>query len=205
MGFLTPAPPPMDVASWKTKPHLEKIKPLAQDWAVNGFGSPWALPLLYFVKLVVFALGGFGSFSDWWTQPIVWEKVVAFCVLWEFLGLGSGSGPLTFRFNPPIGGPLYWLRPGCLRMPPFGDWVPFTKGSRRTMVDVVLALGVYASLILLVVSHGKAINDPDAVAVYGNVSAGQLQPWAVAVALAFMGLLGLRDKVPFMQLRPDVF
>jgi hypothetical protein len=218
MGFLTPAPPPMDVGTWKTKPHLEKIKPLAQDWAVNGFGSPHVLPLLYFVKLIVFAVGGFaligattpglgglGDFGDWWTEPIVWEKVVVFCVLWEFLGLGSGSGPLTFRFNPPIGGPLYWLRPGCMRLPPFPDHVPLTKGTTRTWFDVLLALGVYGGLGYLLFSNGEPITDPDALAIFGNVQAGQLAPEAVAVAIGFMVLLGLRDKVSFMQLRPDVF
>ena len=38
----------------EAKPHLERIKPLAQDWAVNGFGTPDAVYLLYVVKLVVF-------------------------------------------------------------------------------------------------------------------------------------------------------
>ena len=59
MGFLTPTPPPFDLAEWRAKPHLSRIKPLAQDWAVNGFGTPEAVYLLYVVKLVVFALGGF--------------------------------------------------------------------------------------------------------------------------------------------------
>ena len=59
MGFLAPAPPPVDVKEWRTKPHLERIKPLAQDWAVNGFGTPTAIYLLYVVKLIVFSVGGF--------------------------------------------------------------------------------------------------------------------------------------------------
>src|SRR3954447_22227201 len=104
MGFLAPAPPPVDVNDWKTKPHLERIKPLAQDWAVNGFGTPTAVYLLYVFKLVVFALGGFllisaptsglgglGDFSEWWTEPIVFQKVVVWLVLWEAIGLGCGS------------------------------------------------------------------------------------------------------------------
>ena len=58
MGFLTPTPPPFDLEEWRAKPHLARIKPLAQDWAVNGFGTPDAVYLLYVVKLVVFAVGG---------------------------------------------------------------------------------------------------------------------------------------------------
>ena len=57
MGFLTPSPPPVDVAEWRTQPHLSRIKPLAQDWAVNGFGTPTAIYLLYALKLVVYTLG----------------------------------------------------------------------------------------------------------------------------------------------------
>ena len=218
MGFLTPADPPVDLAEWKTRPHLEKIKPLAQDWAVNGFGSPVILTFIYLFKIAIFAvggmaligattpgLGGLSNFSEWWAEPIVWQKVVIFNVLWEFLGIGSGSGPLTFRFMPPIGGPLYWLRPGCLRLPPFPNHVPLTKGTRRTLVDVALALGLYGSLGYLLFSSGETITNADALAVFGDVQAGQLDPAAVAVALGFMGLLGLRDKVTFMQTRPDVF
>ena len=42
----------------------------------------------------------------------MFQKVVVWLLLWEVLGLGCGSMPLTFRFLPPIGGILYWLRPG---------------------------------------------------------------------------------------------
>ena len=52
MGFISFTPPPFDLDEWKAKPHLERIKPLAQDWAVNGFGTPTAVYLLYIFKLV---------------------------------------------------------------------------------------------------------------------------------------------------------
>jgi len=41
MGFIAPAAPPVDIEEWKQLPHLERIKPLAQDWAVNGVGAPF--------------------------------------------------------------------------------------------------------------------------------------------------------------------
>src|SRR3954468_15036415 len=203
MGFLTPSPPPVDVAEWKTWPHLERIKPLAQDWAVNGFGTPTAIYLLYVVKLVVFSLGAFlviaattssvgglGDFSAWWTQPIVFQKVVVWLVLWEILGLGCGSMPLTFRFVPPIGGILYWLRPGTVRLPPWPDRVPLTRGSTRTPLEVLLYVGVLASAVYLLVS------DP---------ARGRLQPGAIAILLGLLILLGLRDKVSFLAARPEVY
>ena len=57
-------------------------------------------------------LGGLGDIGDWWTEPIVFQKVAVWTLLWEILGLGSGSMPLTARYGPSIGGVLYWLRPG---------------------------------------------------------------------------------------------
>jgi hypothetical protein len=141
MGFIAPTPPPVDIEEWKRRPLLERIKPLAQDWALNGVGVPTSVYLLYIVKLVIFAvggallisatssgLGGLGNLGSWWTEPIVFQKVVVWTMLWEFVGLGAGSMPLTFRFMPPIGGILYWLRPGTIRLPPFPDRIPLKRG-----------------------------------------------------------------------------
>ena len=47
MGFIEPAPPPFDVDEWRRKSHFERIKPLAQDWALNGFGTPYFVYLLW--------------------------------------------------------------------------------------------------------------------------------------------------------------
>src|SRR4051812_6536585 len=201
MGFIAPADPPVDVAEWRKLPHLSRIKPLAQDWAINGFGTPTAVYLLYVVKLVVFVLaalliisgttsglGGLGDFGDWWTQAIVFQKVVVWLVLWEVIGLGCGSMPLTFRFLPPIGGILYWLRPGTVRLPPWPDQVPLTRGTRRTVVDVFLYAGVLGSLVYLLVSDVR-----------------RLEPEAIAVLLGFLAALGLRDKVSFLASRAEVY
>ncbi|MGH2926317.1 MAG: DUF3556 domain-containing protein, partial [Solirubrobacterales bacterium] len=209
MGFIAPAPPPVDVAEWKKLPHLARIKPLAQDWALNGFGTPTAIYLLYAFKLVVFSLGamltisattsglgGLGEFSSWWTQPIVFQKLAVWTLLWEIIGLGCGSMPLTFRFLPPIGGILYWLRPGTVRLPPWPNKVPLTAGTTRTPVDVVLYAGVLASGFHLLLT--------DSVAASG-FAAGRLDPASIALLLGFLGLLGLRDKVSFLGARPEVY
>ncbi|HEY5054263.1 MAG TPA: DUF3556 domain-containing protein, partial [Solirubrobacterales bacterium] len=155
MGLLTPAPPPFDLDEWERLPHLERIKPLAQDWAVNGFGTPVAVYFLYIVKLLLYAggglllisattsgLGGIGDLGSWWTEPIVFQKAVVWTMLWEVLGLGAGSLPLTLRFSPMIGGVLYWLRPGTTRLPPWPGKVPLTRGTTRTLFDVALYAGL---------------------------------------------------------------
>jgi hypothetical protein len=205
MGFLQPSPPPFDLEEWKAQPFLTRLKANAQDWAVNGFGTPGAVYLLYAVKLVTYVvagflliaattpgIGGLGDIGDWWKEPIVFQKFALWTLLWEILGLGSGSMPLALRFSPLIGGVLYWLRPGTVRLPPWPDKVPLTRGSRRTVLDVALYAAVLGAGVYLLFSNG----DPEGV---------RLDPAAIAVLLGLIALLGLRDKVPFLASRPEVY
>jgi len=209
MGFLQPAPQPVEYEEWRRRPHLERIKVLAQDWAENGFGTPYFVYLLYVVKIVVYALGGLllisattpglgglGDVGEWWTEPIVFQKAVIWTMLWEVLGLGAGSLPLTLRFSPMIGGVLYWLRPGTTRLPPWPERVPLTRGTRRTLFDVALYAGLIAAALNLLLSGGEAA---------AGTAAGRFDPVAVGVLLALLVLLGLRDKVPFLAARAEVY
>jgi hypothetical protein len=208
MGFIEPTPPPFEYEEWKRRPHLERIKTLAQDWALNGFGTPYFVYLLYIVKLVLYAggglllisttsgLGGLGDLGSWWTEPIVFQKAVIWTMLWEVLGLGAGSLPLTLRFSPMIGGILYWLRPGTTRLPPWPERVPLTRGTRRTLFDVALYAGLIGAALSLLLSDGEAA---------AGTVAGRLDPVSVAVLLVFLGLLGLRDKIPFLAARAEIY
>jgi hypothetical protein len=208
MGFLSPSPPPFDLDEWKLRPHLARLKPLVQDWGLNGFGSPTAVFLLYSLKLVVFSLGAllvisttpglgsFGDFGSWWTQPIVFEKFAVWTLLWEILGFGAESMPLSFRFLPPIGGVLYWLRPGTVRLPPWPDALPLTRGSRRMPSDVLLYAGVIAAGLYLLAAPGVAVS---------GTSAGRMPLLGIVVLLSFLVLLGLRDKVAFLGARPVIY
>ncbi|HEU5252657.1 MAG TPA: DUF3556 domain-containing protein [Solirubrobacterales bacterium] len=197
MGLLDPAPPPFEYAEWRRLPHLERIKPLAQDWALNGFGTPVAVYFLYVFKILAYAgLGAlliFGT-SGWpaWYEPIVFQKAVIWTMLWEVLGLGAGSLPLTLRFSPMVGGFLYWLRPGTTRLPPWPETVPGTKGTTRTWLDVALYVGLIGTALYLLLASGEG-------------TPARLDPVAVAVLLAFLGALGLRDKVPFLAARAEVY
>ena len=205
MGLLDPAPPPFDVPEWRRLSHLERIKPLAQDWALNGFGTPVAVYFLYVFKILVYAGGGalviFGT-SGWpaWTDPIVFQKAVIWTMLWEVLGLGAGSLPLTLRFKPMIGGVLYWLRPGTTRLPPWPERVPGTRGTTRTWLDVALYGGLLAAAVFLLLSPGG-----DATAPWADGTVSRLDPFGVGVLLALLALLGLRDKVPFLAARAEVY
>jgi hypothetical protein len=205
MGLLDPAPPPFEVEEWRRKPHLEKIKPLAQDWALNGFGTPVAVYFLYILKILVYTGGGallIFATSGWpaWTDPIVFQKAVIWTMLWEVLGLGAGSLPLTLRFKPMIGGVLYWLRPGTTRLPPWPTQVPGARGTTRTWLDVALYGGLLAAALYLLVSPGG-----DATAPWAAGTVARLDPAAVGVLLAILAALGLRDKVPFLAARAEIY
>src|SRR5205809_5139500 len=103
MGFLAPRPPPFEMSEWEQLPHAQRMKPIARDWALNGFGTPYVVYLLYVVKLVIFVggaillvsttqgVGGFSHVGDWWYYPVVYEKFAIYTLVWEILGLGCGS------------------------------------------------------------------------------------------------------------------
>jgi hypothetical protein len=97
---------------------------------------------------------------------------------------------LAARYGPIIGGSLYWLRPGTLRLPPWPDKVPLTKGDRRTSFDVALYAGFIAAAIWLLQS---------------NPSGGLMSKTGIVVLLAVWAALGLRDKVPFLAARPEIY
>ncbi|MGZ5407100.1 MAG: DUF3556 domain-containing protein [Aeromicrobium sp.] len=210
MGFMTPTLPDLDVAEWEAKPRLERIKPMAQHWAENGFGTPWGVYIIYAVKIGLYILGGLafaastpgiGSLGDvrqWWDQPIVFQKVVIWTLMFEVLGFGCGFGPLTLRFIPPIGGFLHWLRPDTIRLPPWPDRVYFTAGTRRTPVDVALYTAVIVSAIYLLLSPG----DRSATALDGS-TVGLIETSRLIPLAVLLPILGLRDKTIFLAARSE--
>jgi hypothetical protein len=157
MGFITPDLPDVDPETWQARSAADRMQVVTRHWVEHGFGTPSAIYLLYVIKMAAYAagataaisltpgLGGLGRIGDWWTQPIVYQKFIVFTLLFEVLGLGCGSGPLTARFMPPIGGFLYWLRPKTIRLPPWPNDVPFTRGDTRSLFDVALYVVVLAS------------------------------------------------------------
>ena len=95
MGFTKPDFPDVDPDTFMQKPLMERMRILATDWVDNGFGSPRMVHTIYIAKLVFFyALGGilvatltsglpFLHVSQWWNQPIVYEKAVLWTVRWN--------------------------------------------------------------------------------------------------------------------------
>jgi transmembrane protein DUF3556 len=198
MGFMSPELPDVDPDTWQAQPRATRLQIATRHWAEHGFGTPYAVYLLYLLKIALYVaapaaiisltpgLGGLGRIGDWWTQPIVYQKFIVFTLLFEVLGFGCGSGPLTGRFMPPVGGFLYWLRPNTIRLPAWPGRVPFTGGDTRTVVDVALYAVVLIGGVWALMAPGPLID-----------------PVRVVPTIVALAVLGLRDKTVFLAARGE--
>ena len=211
MGFLKQEVPVVDFEQWSRGTRAEKIRPMAKHWAEVGFGTPVVLHLFYVVKILLYILvaalfalstagiDGLGNVGSWWTEPIVFQKVVLYTILFEVIGLGCGFGPLNNRFFPPMGSILYWLRPNTIRLPPWPQRVPLTRGDNRTPVDAVLYGALLVVLLVALLSDGTGA-DPAL-----GTEVGLLPAWQSVTVLALLAVLGLRDKTIFLAARGEVY
>ena len=211
MGFLKQDAPVVDYAEWSKGTRAERIVPMARHWAEVGFGTPVVMHLFYVVKIALYILGawlvvltttgidGFTNVSSWYAEPIVYQKVVLYTMLFEVVGLGCGFGPLNNRFFPPMGSILYWLRPNTIRLPPWPSRVPLTSGDSRGPVDVALYAGLLVMLVVALFSDGSG-----PIPELGS-DIGVLPVWQTVAILALLALAGLRDKVIFLAARGEVY
>lgn len=195
MAFMKPATPAYNAIEWSHLPFRERARLACETYALQGWGSPTAVYLFYLLKGLAYVggwilfcgftpgLGDIGSIGDWWLTPIAFQKAILWSMLFEGLGLGCGSGPLTGRYFPPFGGALYFLRPGTTKLPVF-EGVPLIGGKRRTLVDVLLYLAIGVLLVAALVS--------------GQPSRGVLVAIVVLVPI-----LGILDKTIFLALRGE--
>lgn len=196
MRFPEPTPPPYDPLKWQKLPFPEKCRLVCQAWALQGYGTPIPVYGIYIVKILLLYVGGwcfFCSFtpglgnvfsiSSWWFEPVAFQKALLWSMAYEGLGLGCGSGPLTGRYYPPIGGFLYFARPGTTKMPLFPG-LPVLGGSRRSYLDVGLYIVHYFFLL-------RALTAPE------------LTPSLFIPTLILLPLLGLADKTLFLASRAE--
>jgi hypothetical protein len=110
------------------EPFAERAR-LAARRGPFSYESPLAAYVLYAVKCALYvlgwalfcgtspSLGGLGSIASWWLAPLAFEKAIVWSMLYEMMGLGCGSGPLTGRYFPPLGGFLSVVKTGAQRVP----------------------------------------------------------------------------------------
>lgn len=216
MGFKTGDFPPVDPETFLDKPLMERVRTLALHWVEYGFGTPRMIHTTYVVKLLVLYLGigltlitqtsDLGAPWDvraWWDEPIVYQKLVIWTMFLETVGVAGSWGPLAGKFKPMTGGLLFWLRPGTIRMPPWPEKVPGTRGDARTGFDVLLYAGLLGTLLLAVV-HGGVHSDALIAALPGN-DTGLVAPGLMIAPLVLLVLLALRDKTIFIAARAEQY
>jgi len=214
MGLTTADFPPVDPATFMQTPYRERTRTLARHWAEYGFGAPKITAVIYIAKLLLFyVLGGvlvatLTSGLDplhpaaWWNEPIVYQKAVIWTVLLECLGLAGSWGPLAGHFKPMTGGFRYYARVDAIRLPPWPDAVPFTRGDARTRLDVALYAALIASLAVALALPGR----PDAAVTRAiGANEGLVPPAALFPVIALLVVLGLRDKVLFIAARGEQY
>ncbi len=184
---------------------LQNIREGVVAWGEHGAGTPKTILLGYLAKGLAFIalavlvtalttpqLGGLGHFGAWWNEPVFFQKTVVWALLFEVVGFGCSSGPLTQRYRPLMGGALYWLRTGTMRLPLWPKVIPGTAGTVRTPVDVALYAVVLASAIWPLCMPGMTA---------GGVIT--LQQWVFIPLAVALPLLGLRDKTIFLAARAE--
>ncbi|MGV9709908.1 DUF3556 domain-containing protein [Gordonia sp. NPDC003424] len=214
MGFTQPDFPPVDPKTFLDKPFLDRMRVLGAHWAEYGFGTPKMVHVIYLVKVFVFYAGvgitlatltsGLNPLhvTEWWNQPIVYQKAVLWTVLVEILGLGGSWGPLAGHFKPMTGGLLYWLRPNTIRLPPWPDKVPFTKGDSRTPVDIAIYVAILINLVVAIAMPGMNSESLDAAMTDNH---GLVNPVLLYPLIALLIAIGLRDKVIFIAARSEQY
>ncbi len=195
MNFLNPQTPPYGPQEWRQANLEERARLCTEAWATQGYGTPFSAYLFYVLKALGYVwvwtlwcslspeLGGWETVSQWWLHPLALEKAIAWSMLFEVLGFGCGSGPLTGRYLPPFGGVLYFSRPGTLKAPLFPGR-PLIGRAERGVLDVVVYLGLVLALLgaLMSPSHHAPLL------------------WAVAILVPLLGLL---DRSAFLATRPE--
>jgi hypothetical protein len=205
----------VDPEEFLTRPLMERIRVMALKWVDYGYGVPRMIHVLYIAKLVAFyAIGGiaiatvtsglpaFWHVSQWWNQPIVYQKAILWTVLLELIGLAGSWGPLAGKTKPMTGGYRFWARPNTIRLRPW-RWVPLTSGNRRTWFDVVLYLALIAVLVVALVLPGVH-SDSLSAAVPANTS-GLVNPAVLIAPIVLLVLIGLRDKTVFLAARGEQY
>lgn len=168
---------------------------VCESWALQGYGTPTGVYLVYALKVAFYVWGwtffcGFtpgmaslGDIASWWLAPVAFAKAILWSALFEVLGLGCGSGPLTGRYWPPVAGFLHFLRPGTTKLPLFPT-LPLLGGIRRTVLDALLYLALLVLFVRALVS--------------AQPGSAELLPIIVVLAV-----LGVADRTIFLAARGE--
>lgn len=215
MGFIEPTLPKVDLEEFLRMPLRERLRIMCLKWVDEGYGAPRMIHVLYIVKLVFFyAIGGvaiatwtsylpaFWHVSQWWNQPIVYQKVILWTVLLELIGFAGSWGPLAGKTKPMTGGFRFWAKPNTIRLRPWKA-VPFTNGDRRTWFDIIVYLALMATVVVAMVLPG--VPSESLSKALPNNTSGLVNPALFVAPIILFVLIGLRDKTIFLAGRGEQY
>lgn len=195
MGFIKPTPPPYDPLTWVKLPFAQRAELACKAWALQGYGTPVSAYILYVLKVAFYiyvwtlfcrftpGIGDIAQWQTWIFHPVAFQKAILWSMLFEVLGLGCGSGPLTGRYFPPVGGFLYFLRPGTTKLPVYPRLV-LLGGHRRSILDVLLYAALLAALVFALVQPAIGFHE-------------------VLPVVVLLPLIGLSDQTLFLAARGE--
>jgi len=195
MGLLDPQPPPYSPTEWLKLPLSERGRMACEAWAMQGYGTPPAAYAMYLVKIALYiggwvlacsfsaSLGGPSTIGTWWLSPLAFQKAIVWSLCFEVMGLGCGSGPLTARYFPPVGGALYFFRPGTTKLP-FFPGIPVLGGRTRSILDVLLYAALLGACVRVLVASAPG-------------------PELYLPIAILLPILGLTDKTIFLAARSE--
>jgi hypothetical protein len=188
--------PPYEPARMNAAPFPERVRMICRTWAAQVFPNPPVVLIMYWLKYLVLFIGGwafFVSFSadypgfshpgTWAFMPIAFQKAIVWALFYEIAGFGCSWGPMNGRFKPPMGGFLYFLRPGTTKLALFPD-MPVFGGIRRTWLDVAL----YAATLVFLLRA---------------LLAAEITDWMLLPGCLLIALLGVTDKTLFLAARSE--
>ncbi len=196
MAAADPDLPPYDPQRILSAPFPERVRLACRTWASQVNPTPFIVVVMYWVKYFLLYIGGwaffvsfngdypgFSSPGAWAFTGVAFQKAILWSLLYEIAGLGCSSGPMNARFSPPIGGFLYFLRPGTTKLS-LVPGLPVLGGIQRTWLDVALHA---ANAFFLV----RALVAPE------------LTPALLVPNLVLIPLLGVMDKTVFLAARGE--
>ena len=185
--------PPYAPSRILSAPFPERVRLICRTWASQVHPNPPIVLVIYWLKYLLVFVGGWACFSffstgypgliEWAFTPIAFQKAIVWAILYEILGFGCSMGPMNARFKPPIGGFLYFLRPGTTKLPLFPG-APIIGEMRRNWLDVALYAATLAFLLRALVA--------------AEITAAMLVPICVLIAL-----FGVTDKTIFLAARAE--
>lgn len=188
--------PPYPMERVLSAPFPERARLVCRSWAAQVAPNQPIVMALYWLKYLFVYLGGWAAFCalnagyPGFSSPLEWaftgsafQKMFAWSIFYELLGLGCSWGPLNARFKPMTGGFRYFLRPGTTKLPLFPG-VPIIGNPLRNWLDVALYAATQLSLLWALL-------------------APEVTPALLFPAFVLLPILGVFDKTLFLAARAE--